>query len=367
MRGHKANISSLSSLSSSSTTAPAERVFEIVSCGEDGQICVWRNSSAYGSRECNWELSCTLTGFSASIIAHDSFSLISQGAIISACDSSGRLNVWYRGVSYHNNSYRLIHSTNIAPSQLPNCMKLFTLPFDAVGSSVSVVFAMGSVDSKVHLKLLSLSLDNIDPFVANDVTLQTVGILSGHEDWVTCLSVRLHITSSGEQAVYLASGSQDAKIRLWRVSGTAVANNSSLPLGLVAVSNGGTFVFDNLKNNLIGDDVVEDEVGEDDDCEEGESATVPVDDDERGDDARCQFTRRDGQFLYSVYLEALLIGHEEWVTSVQWVVDDAPATDDEDRRDATQCRSGSAELKLFSTSMVRMILCYHLIIIISKT
>ena len=96
---------------------------------------------------------------------------------------------------------------------------------------------------------------------------QKVGSLSGHEDWITSFA-----WSKSNQL--LASGSQDGRIRLWK--------------------------FTRL----------------DADCPSVTETDQEDDDDEELGESRLEFTH--GKSRTVVSLEALLMGHEDMVTSVSW-------------------------------------------------
>ncbi|KAL7994080.1 putative elongator complex protein [Plasmopara halstedii] len=88
--------------------------------------------------------------------------------------------------------------------------------------------------------------------------------LDGHRDWIRSLAFERKITSAGDELM-LASASQDHKIRLWRIM-------TSLGDAKMACSK------------------------------------------------KTQHFQAQGCFLtYTVSFDALLLGHEDWVTSVQWM------------------------------------------------
>ncbi|GFH47230.1 hypothetical protein CTEN210_03705 [Chaetoceros tenuissimus] len=121
------------------------------------------------------------------------------------------------------------------------------------------------------------------------------GSVFGHLDWISCLDWMISPLTNQESSFeggMLASGSQDSKIRLWNFHPSKVSSS--------------------------GDDVNDDESMEDDDNSDDDS----VDEDliEEGE-ARMyvRYTNSNGENVeIAVTLEAILIGHEEQVTSVQW-------------------------------------------------
>lgn len=129
------------------------------------------------------------------------------------------------------------------------------------------------------------------------------GSLVGHEDWITCFDwfhLTKDSTSLGED-YYLASGSQDARIRLWKFTATPIANSDTTVTEQPILESNVLEVKDSNGNE---DDEDEDDQDEKDEAEmeEGES--------------RLEINV--GNTQISVFLEALLIGHEERVTSVAW-------------------------------------------------
>ncbi|KAG7374470.1 WD40 repeat-containing protein [Nitzschia inconspicua] len=114
------------------------------------------------------------------------------------------------------------------------------------------------------------------------------GALSGHEDWITCFDWITPSTSNANTS-YLASGSQDAKIRLWKWitkthNITDISTEQPVP-------------------NIGPEGSDEEDEDDDEDMIQGE--------------ARLEIPHSNNQ-VTSVYLEALLVGHEEMVTSLAW-------------------------------------------------
>ncbi len=127
------------------------------------------------------------------------------------------------------------------------------------------------------------------------------GSVMGHLDWVSCLDWTVYEDAKGEGStsdgsygdsslptLMLASGSQDARIRLWRFHASTLCQDDEL-----------------LDEE---EDSEEDEEEDDEDLiEEGEARMY------------IRYTNKEGNIAQSaVTLEALLIGHEEHVTSVAW-------------------------------------------------
>jgi WD40 repeat protein len=131
------------------------------------------------------------------------------------------------------------------------------------------------------------------------------GHLLGHQDWITCMdwttmkpnNSNLSSSSSVPPKSYLlASGSQDAKIRLWKFLHTSTNTHDNTTL----------YPYDNTEEFA--------EVEEDDDKDKAQE-TLVVEDEE----ARLILQHSpSSNGKTAVTLEAILVGHEDTVTSVSW-------------------------------------------------
>ncbi|KAG6900925.1 hypothetical protein C0993_004362 [Termitomyces sp. T159_Od127] len=149
--------------------------------------------------------------------------------------------------------------------------------------SKALILAISDTDSKIHIWTRSENL-----FVH-------ASVLAGHEDWVKTLDFQDPVIEG--QSLLLASGSQDATIRLWTVepwsSSTSKKDQS-----------------DNLSDELL--DAFEASLGDVGEVEEGgkqislKRHILTV----RGDQGSSQ--------QYSITFDALLVGHEAGVTSIAW-------------------------------------------------
>ena len=167
------------------------------------------------------------------------------------------------------------------------------------------VFLIGTAaprSNKIHV--LTVPTHDDDNNTGQQTTPIYSGSLTGHEDWITCFDWTTNIIHHDDGCelgpmngcCYLASGSQDAKIRLWKwvtVKTTSSERNTA-----------------NCSENFVPG---ENNIDNEDEYEEEEIVG----------EARLEITKRDHngnyhQSITSVYLEALLIGHEEMVSSVAW-------------------------------------------------
>mmetsp|Transcript_15845 Transcript_15845/g.18407 ORF Transcript_15845/g.18407 Transcript_15845/m.18407 type:complete len:962 (-) Transcript_15845:204-3089(-) len=186
-----------------------------------------------------------------------------------------------------------------------SCMKLTTI-------QNQLILAIGTAmprHNRIHFYTLPIvSLSSMEYGGESEWTHQ--GSLLGHLGWVNCLD-----WMSTDQYIMLASGSQDARIRLWKFHSPNPYDENQ----------------DDIDDN--GDD------GDDDDDDESEA-----DDDDLIEEGEARmfirFENNEGVKVQSaVILEALLIGHEENVTAVSW-------------------RPGSSKPCLISSSMDRSILIW---------
>lgn len=160
------------------------------------------------------------------------------------------------------------------------------------GDDRHIVLATGGLDHKVHLycgdstgKVCKLYCNFISylPFHKlcdgmNDIipTLQFFHAceLKGHTDWIRSLDFSLPVcVDNGEKSLFLVSSSQDRSIRIWKMALHVSTANSKVPyreedIGLASYIEGPVLVT--------------------------------------------------GSSSYQVSLESLLVGHEDWVYSVQW-------------------------------------------------
>ena len=139
------------------------------------------------------------------------------------------------------------------------------------------------------------------------------GSLTGHEDWITCFDWTKNIsttpinTSSDQgfdskqpstECCYLASGSQDGVIRLWKWVTTTTKMTAARTTSVE--KDAGDF-----SNPIVSDD---------------DDIDLDLEEEEIEGEARLEITQPSNYYelTTSVYLEALLIGHEDMVTSVAW-------------------------------------------------
>ncbi|KAF9623433.1 hypothetical protein IFM89_003017 [Coptis chinensis] len=131
------------------------------------------------------------------------------------------------------------------------------------GNTGHIVLAMGGLDNKVHL----YCGEREGKFIHSCE-------LKGHTDWIRCLDFSLPTGTNGEKdSLLLVSSSQDRCIRLWKMALRHSPANSDIPYRKEGIG---------LASYIEGPLVIA------------------------------------GSSSYQISLESLLIGHEDWVYSVQW-------------------------------------------------
>jgi elongator complex protein 2 len=160
-----------------------------------------------------------------------------------------------------------------------------------------------------------------------DGTAADCGSLFGHEDWVVCIS---HYISSVTGAIAMVYGSQDCQIRVWHIRPSAAGSGRQ------------SAAQRNIDDNNDEDD-------DNDDVDESDkaaaAAAVVIDnEEEKSSEARFHFEVCSSSETYSfgVFLDAICVGHEDWVTSCNLV----PSGSD------------GENLRIVSTSMDRNIIIW---------
>ena len=208
----------------------------------------------------------------------------------SSSDSNNTSKVWMRKLSSHAaTSIQIIHRKEecwvVVGSASPRHNKIwvYTIPTNVPGSQVE--------DNK------DTTWVTLPKVIVREPRYQ--GCLLGHQDWITCFDWLEYSTISKNERnekgeALLASSGHDAKIRLWKF--TSVKGG-----GMTAPSE--DVALDDDESNSSSEE--EDEANIDD-LEEGEARLV------------MYHSNHYAYDVTSVSLEALLLGHEEAVTSVSW-------------------------------------------------
>lgn len=299
LKGHGGTVNSIFCL----TTMNYVLVF---STSDDKTVRCWYH--IYSDEIHVWHQLFTLADFEGSGMCISSCFLDSNTTLLFGFDSIGNVLSWsfqFDGISLSN--IKIVSRLRFPPSQLPRCMAICSFNDD-------IMLFLGTVDTKAHIYFCSCR--DVIESMSNDCDISILtpgGVLSGHEEWITSISIL-----NKKSEILVATSSQDSKVRLWRLVRSSISQSD------LAISSSSTQIFLELEDQQDGD--AEESI----DVEEG---TMELDNEAIESEARLVFLTKSSS--WSVYLDALLVGHEDWVTSV------------------TFFPTNSDSVMLFSTSMDR--------------
>lgn len=212
LRGHSKRVNSLKSTKNF-----------LVSASEDATVQIWNLND-----DGRWKQHAVLSGvMRSSIITLSCLDSIS-GLLIAASDVTGRVAIWLK--PNESNTFSVIQIIDMPPSQMPHDVHLAVSPGsgpvggDGKHIGDDVLLFLGGVDSRIHIRIASQQNISNSSTVTNNTNagnvvttsedvFKAVGVLSGHEEWVTCLTS----VAADSRTLLLSSGSKDAKIRIWRL------------------------------------------------------------------------------------------------------------------------------------------------------
>ncbi|KAF7313748.1 hypothetical protein HMN09_00531900 [Mycena chlorophos] len=237
--------------------------------------------------------------------------------LLSTADDKGNLRCWKRTgekwavaaeIQAHTHAISALTSlgSSLATTSSDGCVKLWQISLDAsqieevqtfsLRGKYALSLALSTLpQSQVELLAIGATDRNIHIWTRSADAFVPSAVLQGHEDWVKCLAFNLERDST----LILASGSQDATIRLWKIEPLAKQASSSASQS-----------SDPLSDALL--DAFEASLGELGDAEEGgrqislKRHVLTVKNDEASSSQ------------YSITFDALLMGHEAGVTSLCW-------------------------------------------------
>jgi len=224
---------------------------------------------------------------------------------------------------------------------IPYCFKLHDGHKDT--TNVETLIFCGTALPR-HNKVWVYS--SISSSIKEPTSFLTHGNLIGHEDWITCLAWKpllnssISISSSSESIVepdyFLASGSHDAKIRLWKFQPSTTS---------ISVEENEDNEEEEDENDDDDDDDDDDEYHDDNGSDDDEILDTIL---EEEGEARLVLKHLINNSSIAISLEALLIGHEESITSLSW----KPSTAYSSKEDDTD------DLCIVSSSMDKAILLW---------
>ncbi|EED12518.1 RNA polymerase II Elongator subunit, putative [Talaromyces stipitatus ATCC 10500] len=221
----------------------------------DHSIRVWKPVEQSSSYTCV----CELTGHTGSV---NTIGVDNGSNVFASGAADGTVRVWRLDFQDGQVSGRLVQTMPMIPRFFPLTLAIQVL--DASDPKKPMVMAVGGTTNNVYV------------FSAQDTTAQEIDFirsakLSGHEAWVRSLAFRKF-----DNEYILASASQDKYIRLWKVHRGEIA--STLPKD------------------------------EDDMALGGDEPTL----------SNKAHTFSASGVTYSITFEALLLGHEDWIYTVNW-------------------------------------------------
>ena len=280
-------VTSIARLSPGTTNHNNNHAFAAIICGfSDGTITSWTRQTSgtewtekvlhhesipsVDTTENHWD-GRSITDLCGRVLANGRW-------LVVTCTSSGAEYYEFDINSVETNAIR-VQQTHLVTHP---CSSVTTRS-NADGSTWLLVGTAAPRHNKIHVYMK----------YSDDMIPHYCGPLTGHEDWVTCFDW-CQLISNATQAM-LASGSHDARIRLWKFTTSRI----SIPMSEDE---------DDLDTPALKR---QDSDEEDHDVEDDDEA----DEKEEGE-ARLEVQHN--KFLTSVTLDALLIGHEERVTSLAW-------------------------------------------------
>eukprot|EP00667_Euglena_gracilis_P002695 EG_transcript_2701 len=260
---------------------------ELITGGADGRIICWQFEEG-GDRPVSHQVHA----------AHAESVLYVEGqelhgprtgarTLLVSVAAAPEVKLWLRPAA---GAFSVLQSLPFSVKELMHCAALCPLPSES-SAATPVLLALGGVDSAVHL-YLAAEWDVPAP------SFQRMFTLRGHQDWVRCLRFSPAAVASSSSAagggVLLASTSQDARIRLWRFE------------------------------RAVPDTLRPEEVAELD----ASSSSSSVNTLRCGENQWLFSAAGPGGAVWQATLDAVLVGHEDWVMDVQW----PPPTIDADGR-----------------------------------
>ncbi|MBW0463707.1 hypothetical protein O181_003422 [Austropuccinia psidii MF-1] len=294
LQGHKSTVGVIKSLN-----CPIGDTFGFVSGDVNGKVLVWKQDAS-GNK---WKIVVCLDGHERSISSLSAIRLSdfnqpffpggTERYLIVAGASDGRLICWEVSLSSSTGALQTSQVTQILElgNQIALDVALSFLP----NQSTDLIMALATTTCKIltySARLPSLSFGSCFH-------------LPGHTDWIRCLDFVQDPTNPRD--LLLASGSQDNFIRLWRCQEQVLAHTQAPFKKPAALSHEDLFEkLDELTHTLKE----ENKLGEN--STELKSGSNPL---------TVQMKRYSiNNTPWSFLSEAVLYGHEGWVTNVHWSI-----------------------------------------------
>ncbi|GMG39421.1 unnamed protein product [Ambrosiozyma monospora] len=176
----------------------------LISGSEDKTIKVWK----YDSEKNKFELRQTLTGHGATVTT---FAIFDDNLFVSGC-ANGELKVWLKSTSNEQNDNQSEFVLGESFTIKAGFYQL-ALALTQVAQSQYVLFIGGT---NTNLYSYSIVTSN------QSVSVNQCAVLTGHEDWIKSIAIK----KLTDETFFIASGSQDRYIRLWKLSLNGSIDNS---------------------------------------------------------------------------------------------------------------------------------------------
>ncbi|KAJ1971912.1 Elongator subunit elp2 [Dimargaris xerosporica] len=315
LKGHTERVNSVCALVSGK--APRTQTVALVTASADKTARIWKPTS-----DGSWICSAVLTGHTYPIISLGVLSR-SSSAVSAEChdwiatgSTDGTIRLYQCTISPNTvkDTAECVQTISCGTCH-PLCLKMAYLP-----TSTIPILATGNTDNKIHLYAPQhssfTSRNDSDSEKSPSRPFTRLLTLSGHENWVRCLDFAVFPATSENdcETLMLASASQDKYIRLWQIS----VYNSQLPNQAI--------------NSAPSTDAQ---------CDVAEPSTEQMLEALQASFQRQGIITQDyphstrlstkDQLLiihtapndaiptrFTVKLDAVVLGHDDWVCSVQW-------------------------------------------------
>ncbi|GAA5904082.1 hypothetical protein JCM6882_003820 [Rhodosporidiobolus microsporus] len=327
--GHQGDVSALKFAHDGKGTG--EKTSRVFASGDSkGVVRVWNEVDG------QWSTLAVLSGHTGSVASIEVLELPSESGegelLVVSGGSDSLLQAWRISVA---GAAELVQKVDLK-GKIPLEIALSYLP-----SSSGVVLAVGATETRIQLYS---SASASQPDFRKSLSLE------GHSDWVRCLSFTTPLPSSASPSspapsgydvspgeVLLASGSQDNYIRLWRFSRVSVSSPSATPAASTPSSDppksGFDAQLDELEKTLA------------------ESSTGGAGGEEELRVKAHDFTV--GGEVFSCASEAVLLGHDAWVTGLNFAPLSRPSSPS-----SASTSSAPLPLQLLSTSADRSLILW---------
>ncbi|ESO12321.1 hypothetical protein HELRODRAFT_105279 [Helobdella robusta] len=253
----------------------------IVSSSLDKCLALWKPAENN-----NYKLELKMVCHDGPITCMDLLNISENLVYIVTTSADCTTKIWKMNLNAEDSHITIEQLTTI---QLKNQLVL-SLAICKLPTTSEVLLAFGVEDLKIHL------------FIENENKFEEVMVLRGHTEWIN----GLEFVQQDERNIFLASGSQDSYIRIWRIE---------------SLDHKAASVDDNTNSENASNDNGNNE----NDCITLTSNII----------TSCQSALR-----FAVTLESVLSGHENWIYSVHWN------------------KSEKNELRLISSSMDKTIIVW---------